>query len=61
MAKSVVDIALENIDAQIRDLNRAKEIILAANVDAVVAGTDAPKKRGRKRKAAGLPVQDAGI
>lgn len=52
-SKSVVDIAIEHIDAQIADLNRAKEILTmaAGNVNAI---EPAPKKRGRKRKA-GMP------
>lgn len=53
-AKSIVDMALGNIDAQIADLQRAKELILAASSG---ESGEAPKaKRGRKKKA-GLPAE----
>ncbi len=57
MAKSVVDMALDNIEAQIRELVRAKEIIIdASNLGPVEA--EKPK-RGRKPKAKpGLPAQE---
>lgn len=53
MAKSVVDIAIANIDAQIADLNRAKELILGASDSAAPA----PKTR-KPRKPKGLPQTD---
>jgi hypothetical protein len=54
MAMSAVDMALEKIRQQIADLQRAEAAIVAAFGE---AGPLADKpKRGRKRKAAGLPV-----
>ena len=57
MAKSVVDVAIERLNAQIADLQRAKDLILAAADDALP--TEAPKKRWRKPK--GLPAAVADI
>ncbi len=56
MAKSVVDIALERIDAQIADFQRARDIIAGA---AVAPSEDAPKVR-KPRKRKGMPA-DQGI
>ena len=55
MAKSVVDVAIANIDAQIADLNRAKEIIMGAASSAEPAA--APKTR-KPRKPKVLPQTD---
>ncbi len=53
MAQSIIEAALANIDSQIADLQRARDIIVASHVS---ADTDAPKaKRGRKKKQPGLP------
>ena len=57
MAKSVVDVAIANIDAQIADLNRAKELILGAASTAEPAAATKPRK---PRKPRGLPA-DTGI
>ena len=61
-AKSFYEAALAHIDAQIADLNRAREIIvLAANSqDGSVTLADLPK-RGRPRKPRGLPVDSDGV
>ena len=56
MAKSVVDYAIDHIDAQIADLQRAKQILAMAANQSGAQAVEAPKKRGRKRKA-GLPAQ----
>ncbi len=56
MAASIIDTALEHIDAQIADLIRAKEIIhLAAQTNG--SSDDAPKVR-KPRKKKGLPASD---
>jgi hypothetical protein len=61
MAKSVTDIAIASINAQIADLNRAKDIILQAAGDhAEDAAPRARKPRGKNKPKPGLPV-DAGI
>ena len=52
-AKSVIEVALANIDAQIADLNRAKDIIRQSATEPAAE----PKKRGRKpRSKPGLPL-----
>jgi hypothetical protein len=58
MAKnSIVDAALANIDAQIADLQRARQIIVDAQPG---AETQADKpKRGRKPRQRGLPAGEA--
>lgn len=60
MAKSVIEMALANIDAQIADLQRAKDIILQSAGDAT---EDAPKvRKARKpRSKPGLPADAAGL
>lgn len=62
MAKSVVDIAIEHLDAQIAELQRAKDILLltAKSVNAGAVAATVRKPRGRPKKA-GLPAQDAGL
>lgn len=52
MAKSVVEQAVANIDAQIADLTRARTLILAAAADASEPVAPTGKKRGRKRRGA---------
>ena len=56
MAKSVVDMALSSIDLQIAELQRAREIIVAAS--ASVPSTDAPKVRKPRKRKGGLPTND---
>ncbi len=57
MAQSIIDTALANIDAQIADLQRARDIII--NVDPVPLGSTPPKvrkPRGKNKPKPGLPA-----
>jgi hypothetical protein len=58
MAKSAAETALATLDGQIADLQRARTLLVAAMHDAPEPET--PKKRGRKKKAPGLPSNDTG-
>lgn len=58
MAKSVVEQTVANIDAQIADLQRARTLVLAAAADAAEPVGEKPKKRGRKKRNAGLPAAE---
>lgn len=59
-AKSVVDIAIDHIDAQIADLNRARDIITgAAAHDALTTPPPKVRKpRGPNKQKRGLPADD---
>ncbi len=59
-AKSVIDIACAHIDAQIADLNRAKDII-RATASAAPAAEPTERKTRKPRKPRGLPVQEQGL
>jgi hypothetical protein len=66
MAKSVVDYAMEHLDSQIADLQRAKEILgMAAGAAAasLSGGSEPPKVRKPRgpNKKRGLPAEEPSL
>ena len=56
MAKSVIEQALASIDQQIAELQRSREIIVAAS--SAAPSDDAPKVRKPRKRKGGLPPSD---
>lgn len=65
MAKSVVGLAIEHIDAQIADLNRAREILKLAQQSTIGSAYNEPPKprkpRGPNKQKRGLPAEDPSL